>query len=49
MGNKKDIIKTEPLTKAIRNADKVLNINILAMNKVCGKLKNNRFKIPHYA
>ena len=37
------------LTKAIRNAGKVLNMNIVALNKMSSKLKNNRFKIPHYA
>ena len=36
-------------TKAIRNAGKVLNMNIVSINKVSCKLKINRFKIPHYA
>ncbi len=36
-------------TKAIRNAGKVLNMNIVAINKISGKLKINRFKNPHYA
>ena len=33
-------------TKAIRNAGKVLNMKMIAINKISGKLKNNRFKIP---
>ncbi len=37
------------LTKAIRNLGKVLILKFLALNKVCGKLKINRFKIPNYA
>ena len=41
--------EAQHLTKAIRNADKVLNMNIIATNKICGKLKNDCFKIPHYA
>ena len=36
-------------TKAIRNAGKVLNMKNVAINKVRGKLKNHRFKMPHYA
>ena len=32
-----------------RNAGKVLNINIVAINKISVELKNNYFKIPHYA
>ena len=36
-------------TKAIRNAGKVLYINILTINKISGKLKSNRFEIPYYA
>ena len=28
-----------PTTKAIRNAGKVLNMNIVAINKICNKLK----------
>jgi len=39
----------EPPTKAIRNAGKVLNMYILALNKISDNLKINRFKIPHYA
>ena len=42
-------IKYENTTKAIRNAGKVLNMNIVVLNKISGKLKINRFKIPHYA
>ncbi len=36
-------------TKAIRNAGNVLNMNIIAVNEISAKLKNNRFKILHYA
>jgi len=39
----------EPPTKAIRNAGKVLNINIVVINKNISKLKVWYFKIPHYA
>ena len=42
-------IKCQWVTKAIHNAVKVLNMNIIAINKISAKLKNNRFKIPHYA
>ena len=41
--------ESQPLTKAIRNLDNVLILRFLAINKMCGKLKYNRFKIPHYA
>ena len=41
--------KAQHLTKAIRNAGKVLNINIVALNKISSKLKVWSFKIPHYA
>ena len=41
--------KPQHTTKAIRNAGKTLNMNIIAINKICSKLKNNRFKNPHYA
>jgi hypothetical protein len=37
------------VTKAIRNAGKVLNVNVIAINEISSKLKINRFKIPHYA
>ncbi len=46
---KRNIDKKRGTTKAICNAGKVLNINILPINKVSAKLKDNRFKIPHYA
>jgi len=36
-------------TKAIRNAGKILNIKMIATNKISGKLKINRFKTPHSA
>ena len=42
-------IKHESLTKAIRNAGKVLNMNIIALIKINSKLKVKCFKIPHYA
>ena len=35
--------------KAIRNLGKVLILKFLALNKISGKLKINRFKIPNYA
>lgn len=38
-----------PTTKAIRNAGKVLNINIVAINKISCKIKVWYFKTPHYA
>jgi len=41
--------KAQQLTKAIRNAGKVLNINIVALNKISIKLKVWYFKIPHCA
>ncbi len=41
--------KAECTTKVIRNAVKVLNMNIIAINKINSKLKINRFKIPNYA
>jgi len=37
------------LTKAIRNLGNVLILKFIALNKICGKLKVNRFKIPNYA
>ena len=43
------MIKHESTTKAIRNAGKMLNMNIIAINKISDKLKINRFEIPHYA
>jgi len=41
--------KAQQLTKAIRNAGKVLFMNIIAINKISSKLKINYFKIPNYA
>ena len=32
-----------------RNAGKVLNMNIVAINKISAKMKVWNFKIPHYA
>jgi len=37
------------LTKAIRNLGNVLILKFLTLNKISGKLKINRFKIPNYA
>jgi len=37
------------LTKAIRNLGNVLILKFIALNKISGKLKINRFKIPNYA
>lgn len=36
------------VTKAMCNAGKVLNMKIVAINKISGKLKVWCFKIPHY-
>lgn len=36
-------------TIAIRNAGRVLNMKLIAKNKISGKLEINHFKIPHYA
>ena len=41
--------KTLGTTTAIRNAGKVLNMNIVAINKIGSNLKVWFFKIPHYA
>ena len=35
------------LTKAIRNAGEVLNMNILTLNKRYSKLKDGYFKMPN--
>jgi len=35
--------------KVMRNVGKLLILKIIAINKISGKLKINRFKIPHYA
>ena len=40
------MIKHESTTKAIRNAGKVLNMNIIVTNNISDNLKINRFKIP---
>jgi len=37
------------LTKAIRNLSNILVLKSLALNKISGKLKINRFKTPNYA
>jgi hypothetical protein len=44
-----EIKESQPLTKAIRNAGKVLNMNIVVVNKISSKLKVWSNKIPHYA
>ena len=36
-------------TKAIRNLGNMLIFSIIVLNKIIGKLKINRFKIPNYA
>ena len=41
--------KAQQVTKAIRNLGKVLILKLLELNKISGKLKINRFKIPNYA
>ena len=41
--------KCQWVTKAIRNLGKVLILKFIALNKISGKLKINRFKIPNYA
>ena len=41
--------ESQPLTKAIRNLGKLLILKLIALNKISGKLKVNRFKIPNYA
>ena len=48
---KKDdwIQEAQPITKAIRNLGNVQLLRFLALNKISGRLKINRFKIPNYA
>jgi hypothetical protein len=41
--------KYESPTKAIRNLGNMLNMKLIALNKISGKLIINRFKIPNYA
>ncbi len=41
--------KAQGITKAIRNLGIVLILKLIALNKIIGKLKVNRFKIPNYA
>ncbi len=41
--------KSQQLTKAIPSAGKVLNMKLIAINKISSKMKINHFKIPHYA
>jgi hypothetical protein len=45
----KGMKKAQPITKAIRNLGKVLILKLIALNKISGKSKINRFKIPNYA
>jgi len=53
VANLKDIMtenkECQWVTKAIRNLGNVLIFSIIALNKINGKLKINRFKIPNYA
>ncbi len=42
-------IECQCLTKAIRNLGNMLILKLIALNKISGKLKVNRFKILHYA
>ena len=48
---KKDDWKQEaqPITKAIRNLGNVLILKIITLNKISGKLKINRFKMPNFS
>ncbi len=39
--------KAQQVTKAIRNVGKVLTLKMIAINKICGKLKVKRFRIPN--
>jgi hypothetical protein len=41
--------KAQQVTKAIRNAGKVLNIRLIEIRKIGEKLKVYHFKNPHYA
>ena len=41
--------EAQGITKAIRNLGNVLIMKFIALNKISGKLKINRFKIPNYA
>ena len=45
----KRINKSQCVTKAIRNLGNMLILKIVVLNKISGKLKINRFKIPNYA
>ena len=45
----KGMKKAQGTTKAIRNAGKVLNMKIVAVNKISDRLKVWSYKIPHYA
>ncbi len=53
VANLKDIIiekkECQWVTKAIRNLSYVLILKFVALNKISGKLKVNRFKTPNYA
>ena len=44
-----EMIESQLLIKAIRNAGIVLNMNIIAINKISRSLKMKRFKIPNVA
>ena len=39
----------QQVTKAIRNLGNMQILKTIALNKICGKLKINRFKTPNYA
>ena len=43
-----EVNKARLTTKAIRNVGKVLNMYIIAINKISSKLKVWCFKTPHY-
>ncbi len=39
--------ESQCLTTAIRNLGNVLILNIIALNKICSKLKMKHFKMPN--
>ncbi|MEA1873684.1 MAG: hypothetical protein U9N51_04545 [Bacteroidota bacterium] len=47
--NMTEMKESQPLTKAIRNLGIMLELRLLVSNKIYGKLRVNRFKIPNYA
>ncbi|RLD56103.1 MAG: hypothetical protein DRJ01_15710 [Bacteroidetes bacterium] len=46
---RENLNKYDTPTKAIRNLGNILIMRIISLNKISGKLKINRFKIPNYA